>query len=436
VNGFITNAANNIPVSGANYGMEYYSEAGAGWTFYTTSSTPGNLVPGTGYMVRNTTDGAVSSAGALTAANTDVVLTRTKYGWNSVGNPFPCSIGVRSDASTTENFLTKNAAQLDPSYAALYVWDGTAYKIISNAGFTPPGGKALLDQAYMQPGQGFVVKSKTGGATVSFTTAMRLHENTASNFKSAKVPWPGINVKVSSATKSTSTAIALNEKMTKGLDPTDDAGQFGGDATFKLYSRLVEDNGINFALQCLPMNGFDSMTVPLGFDCSTTGNVTFSADVVSLPDGMKAILVDSLLHKYTDLSDSTAKYTVALTSTNAGIGRFFINLSAAPTSVQSTSATTATPIVPATPASPTAVNETQGDKGMEIYTMNREIVIKGQVTEKNQANLYEISGRLVHIYKLQQGDITILPLPDLSSGVYFIKVYGNGVNKSQKILLE
>jgi hypothetical protein len=184
------------------------------------------------------------------------------------------------------------------------------------------------------------------------------------------------------------------------------------------------------------MNGFDSMTVPLGFDCSTTGNVTFSADVVSLPDGMKAILVDSLLHKYTDLSDSTAKYTVALTSTNAGIGRFFINLSAAPTSVQSTSATTATPIVPATPASPTAVNETQGDKGMEIYTMNREIVIKGQVTEKNQANLYEISGRLVHIYKLQQGDITILPLPDLSSGVYFIKVYGNGVNKSQKILLE
>jgi hypothetical protein len=442
VSGFITNVANTIPTSGIKYGMEYYSEPGNGWTFYTTASTPGNLVPGTGYLVRHTTDAAVISAGTMDGATANIAVPRTNFGWNSLGNPFPCSIGVRSDATTTENFLTKNAAQLDPNYAALYVWDEPAtivagvsyYKIICNAGFINNTGRTVLDQAYMQPGQGFVVKAKSGGGTVSFTQAMRLHENTGTYFKSAPVPWPGINLKVSSTTKTTSTAITLNEKMTRGLDPTYDAGLLGGDPAFKLYSRLVEDNGVNFALQCLPLDGFEKMTVPLGFDCTTAGTVTFSADVFTLPDNVKAVLVDSLLGISTDLSVPQASYTVTLTAASSGIGRFYLNLSAPP--VESSKTTTVSPASPAFPTSPTGVNEDQADHHLDIYTIGNEIVIKGAVTEKNSANLYDLTGNLIRIYKLQPGNLNILPTQRLPFGVYLVKVYGDGVIRSQKIVLE
>jgi hypothetical protein len=378
----------------------------------------------------------------MDGATANIAVPRTNFGWNSLGNPFPCSIGVRSDATTTENFLTKNAAQLDPNYAALYVWDEPAtivagvsyYKIICNAGFINNTGRTVLDQAYMQPGQGFVVKAKSGGGTVSFTQAMRLHENTGTYFKSAPVPWPGINLKVSSTTKTTSTAITLNEKMTRGLDPTYDAGLLGGDPAFKLYSRLVEDNGVNFALQCLPLDGFEKMTVPLGFDCTTAGTVTFSADVFTLPDNVKAVLVDSLLGISTDLSVPQASYTVTLTAASSGIGRFYLNLSAPP--VESSKTTTVSPASPAFPTSPTGVNEDQADHHLDIYTIGNEIVIKGAVTEKNSANLYDLTGNLIRIYKLQPGNLNILPTQRLPFGVYLVKVYGDGVIRSQKIVLE
>jgi hypothetical protein len=274
----------------------------------------------------------------------------------------------------------------------------------------------------MQPGQGFIIKSKTGGATVSFTQAMRLHENTGSNFKSALVPWPGINMKVSSATKSASTAIALNEKMTKGLDPTFDAGQFGGDATFKLYSRLVEDNGINFALQCLPVDAFGHMRVPLGFDCAAGGQVTFSADVVPFPDGIRVFLVDSLMGEFIDFSSPDASYSTTIAPGTTGIGRFYLNITGS--SASGSSGSSATPVT------------TIEQSSFEIYSNGQEITVKGAVKSNTQANLYDLTGKLLKTYTLQPGNLNILPASDLSLGVYFIRVVGDGVNKSQKILLE
>lgn len=425
---FVTNGSNTIPVSGNNYGMMNYSESGGGWVYYTVSPAPvGNLSVGTGYLLRHTVNDSVSLAGPLNAATTNVNITKSANGWNGIGNPFPCSIGVRSDATSSDNFLTYNASQLDPSFAALYLWDEPAvrtsgvsyYNIICNAGFVSTTGRTVIDQAYMQPGQGFIVKAKTGGGTVSFTTNMRLHENTGSYFKSARVSWPGINLVVSSANKSASTAITFHQNMTRGLDVTYDTGLMGGDPAFSLYSRLVEDNGVKFMLQCLPDDGFDNMRIPIGLDCKVGGTVTFTAEIVPLPPGIKAILADSLLGKFTDLEEPSATYTTTVNPNTSGIGRFFLNISTSVTSA----------------VSATSVNSIDYH-AIDIYANGKEIIIKGKVNNNTKANLYDITGLLIRSYNLQPSDINILPDDGLPTGIFVVKVFGDGLSVNKKVFLE
>jgi hypothetical protein len=356
----------------------------------------------------------------LNAASTDVTITKSANGWNCIGNPFPCSIAVRSDASTAEKFLTSNAGQLDPSYAVLYLWDEPVvrisgvsyYKILGNAGFT--SSKPAIDQTYLQSGQGFIVKSKESGGTVGFTTGMRIHENTGSFFKSTTVSWPGIDLIVSSATKSASTAITLHEGMTTGLDVTYDAGLLGGDPSFRLYTRLVEDNGVNFMLQCLPIDGFDNMTVPVGFDCLDGGTVTFTSNIVPLPAGINAVLSDNLLGKYTDLLAPSASYTTNINPNTSGIGRFFLNIS----------------------TTPTFINTITDKHSLDIYSVRKEIIVNGKVNAGTRANLYDLVGRLIRNYMLSSSDINTLPADNIPSGVYILQVFGEGLNQNSKLFLK
>ena len=418
--GFATLASNTIPTSGSNFGMMFYSEGVGNWVYYTNPAA-GNMAVGTGYLVRHTTNDSVSMQGTLNTVDPSVAITKSLNGWNCLGNPFPCSIKVSSDATIGDNFLDYNANQFDASFAALYLWDEPAvrtsgvsyYKIICNAGFTSTTNRPVLNQAYLQPGQGFIVKSKTGGGVMDFTTAMRAHENTSSFFKSAKVSWPGINLIVNSATKKASTAVTLHENMTRGLDITYDAGLMGGDPAFKLYSRLVEDNGVNFAIQCLPIDGFDNMCVPIGFDCKDGGTVTFTSDVEPFPSGVKVILADSLLKVFTDFHESSATYTTTVNPNTSGYGRFYLNISNTSTEVH--------PI---------------DDQHIIIYAVRDEIIVKGKVTATTRANLYDLTGHLMRTYLLNPSDINILPANGMPTGFYILKVFGDHLNENKKVFLE
>jgi hypothetical protein len=154
------------------------------------------------------------------------------------------------------------------NYGAIYIYDSKhengSYRIINNV----PVGKPELYQNYLQPGQGFIVKSKEGGGSISFTSGMRGHvtEATAPFFtKSTTGAWSLLRLQVACEHKMATTIIAFNGNMSRGLNPTYDAGQYGADPEFKLYTRLAEDDeGVNFAIQALPDYGFEDMVIPSG----------------------------------------------------------------------------------------------------------------------------------------------------------------------------
>jgi len=418
IQNFIANSQITYSSANSNYAITHYDEKKpgmdfGGWSSYYTSSTGGDMVKGKGYIAGRTENGLFMFSGELTSSNVTIPVTRDANGWNAIGNPFPSAIGARTSASSVQNFIDHNADQLDPDFAAIYIYDPSdgTYKVINNVvseGF---------DQDYIQSGQGFLVKSSTGGGNISFTTSMRAHDNSTSFYKkSSNSLWPVINLQVMSDNRNASTLIAFNGSMTRGLDPTYDAGQYGADESFRLYTRLVEeDNGVNMAIQALPDYGFEDMIIPVGFDFAEGGEVTFSAANIRLPTGARAILEDRELDILTDLAHDN--YTVVLGENFSGPGRFFVHTDIQITDVED-------PLYG------------EDDTVLNIYSYGKEIFIEGEISENSYAALFDLTGKRIMTMRLQPSERNTFRVDDLTRGIYIIHVSGSGKDRAKRLFIE
>lgn len=398
--------SNPIPTKPSSniYGMEYYGEYTGGWQFFTISPVPsGDLEPGVGYMVRRDDDGIVSFSGTMTNSPFWIPVTRAGKGWNAVGNPFTSSIGMNAGTTST-NFLTYNAEQqsIDSSYAAIYLWEGTAYTTINNSS----------DPTCIQPGQGFIIKATSTAQYAYFTSAMQCHDNPSFYKKSSFTPWPEIKLNAKCGGDSVYTSVKFREGMTRGLDVTYDAGQFGGSTKLNIFSKLVDDNGVNFAIQCLPDTTGSDMVVPVGVVCSAGGTVDFTASITSLPEGYTAVLEDRELGVFTDLETAGQKYEIALPASTDVTDRFFLHTKYSTTNVDPV---TALKIV--------------------TYAVDRTIYIKGEVPEKTRAALFDMSGRkLLDVY-LEPSDMNVINAGNVKAGIYLVVLSGRGVQQTNKVML-
>ena len=398
-----------------DYAMNQYVEdkgsGSGGWGDYDyDEATEDLMVSGQGYLTALREFNPLVFKGQL-VQSANISISHDAHGWNAIGNPFASAIGVTSTAVSAQNFLGVNAGQLDENFAALYIYDPATkdYKIINNAGDD-------LDQNYLQPGQGFLVRSAPDGGTINFTGGMQHHHHTSAFFKkSAETRWRIIKLKVTNDYRETETVIRFHRDMTRGLDPTYDAGQYGADPGFRLYTRLVEDdNGINFAIQALPDHGLEDMVIPVGFDFAEGGEVTFSAEELILPPGSDAILEDRALNIFTDLLHDN--YTVTLEESSSGTGRFFIHTDIQITSVEE--------IIDA------------AGKSLNIYSYGKEIFIQGEVMENSSATLYDLMGRKIRTVILEPAEMNSFRVDDLDRGIYLLRVSGRSVDQIGRLFIE
>ena len=413
---FIQAAGNAISVNGSSqYGMMDYNETGNSWNPYFTTGTGGNLAAGKGYSLRKSANGIVAFKGTLTSGTKTVTLSKVgAEGWNCVGNPYPSAMNMNTAASAANNFLKTNAidaSNLDPSYACIYVWDedALAYKILGNLNF----GVRDLGQNVFQSGQGFFVKANNSSSSIQFTSAMQVHQ-TGTALKSGQLSWPGFELSVTSADVKASTVVAFNSQMTKGLDPTYDAGLLRGTSGLELYSRLVNDNGVDFAIQCLPEN-YNSLVIPLGVESKTGGEITFSAETVELPTACSVILEDKLTKTFTSLSGG-ATYKTTVSAGTTATGRFYIHTSYLTTGTSG--------LLP-----------TEGFR-LKAYPVDEVIWIEGQVSSLAKAWLFNINGSKLGEFNLQEGNRNNISTSGFTSGVYILKVTdGNNTFTSKLVLI-
>jgi hypothetical protein len=404
------------PVSNASLpsGQTYwrYDEPTGNW-IETTS-----CMSGLGYTIL-TSGNTVSFTGSLvnSASQTGTAPYTTPYtqdrdgwgggGWNLLGNPFTCSL----DGPL---FISANAASMDASYQAIYIYNGTDYYYIATS---TPGypGLGSFSGTDVQAGQGFFVLAHHNSVPFSFTGSMRKHNTSAVMTKSASVEnvWPGLQLKVKYRDKESSTLIVYNENMTAGLDSGYDIGLLSSGSDVEIYTALAaKDNDVNFARQALPLKDCINIIVPIGIDSENGGEVTFSAFTVPL-ENYTFYLEDTATGISTDLS--TKSYTVTLPEKTYGTGRFFIIASA---------------------NTPTGIEKTQSDDpGVRIWTSNDQVIFRGEVSDKAFCEIYNVNGKKILDKRLSGGELNTITIPSGLKGVFIVRVSDGVKVTARKVAL-
>ncbi len=368
-----------------------------------------------GYAINYITDDeTLSLAGVPYTADQSIAVSKTtnstNEGANLVGNPFCSAIAINSTADASNNFLADNSALLDDNYQAIYVWNEQAdysygarsdYEVICNVGFSGEGSGSLFGKDYVEAGQAFMVKVKQAGNIV-FNKSIRKHGD--AQFCKSGEEWPGMELKVSGADGlQNSSIIAFHENMTKGLDPSYDAAKLKGNLDIALYTRLINDNGNDFAVQALPMIRNESYTVAVGVDISENQVLTFSAYHENM-DFTQIHLEDCALGIFTNLKEND--YTAELTE--SGVGRFYLHF-----------------------GDLTDIEEQQAENAVSVWAAKGMINIQSNHDLSNShISITDLTGRVLGIY-----DGTESIAAPKTAGVYFVSLYIDDQRVTRKVLV-
>ena len=413
----------NIPVIGSTTAYEFseFSNSGIfGWNpnftvDYLNKNPTKALEFGKGYWVR-TASGAnperLDFEGVLNSpSTTSINLSSTAAdGWNLIGNPLAAAIKLSDntpETSETDNFLEVNQANFDPNSYGVYKLNGASgdndeYEVINKTS----------GNTFAKVGQGFFVKKKDNAivTSMSVTPAMQFHI-TSDQLKTGELTYPEIKLTVSGSGKSASTKIKFIETTHEGLDVGYDAGIFKANPEFSLYTKLVEDNGSDFQLQCLPTNQYDKLVIPIGLDYKNGGEVVFSALASNLDAGCTMILEDVITNSFTDLSKNN--YKTEVTANTAGSNRFFLY----------------------TAKIKGFENQITDGKRIAYSISNIEIRLIGKVSDGAEATLYDASGRIILFKILGAGILNIIDLPNIKSGLYLLNINDKGATQTIKVLI-
>lgn len=416
---FMTGNSIYSPDGGTNYNFYRWDEDNNYWIIYGSTGEPeafgdDTFLDAKGYSLSRSSEGVITFDGAIRTNDVSYNATYTAgfgKGWNMVGNPFTSALAVTSDATTQDKFLTNaaNLALLDDNYTALYIWnegDGYQnnrddYQVIGNAVL---GSYSEIDQDYVQPGQAFMVKVSSAGS-LQFNEEMQAHASV--NFYKDKEIWPSIELLVEGNGLINTTAIGFHEGMTKGLDPSYDVGKLKGNHDIALYTRLLEDNGTDFAIQALPNKNIEDLVVPVRIDVSTAAVYEFSAHQQNL-DNYSVLLEDRQENTFTDLRLKSYFATIS----ESGTGRFYLHFKDA-----------------------TAIGEIAPETNISFKVMDGKIIITNPDKEKGIINLMNISGQILSKIELNGNEVQAFPIHPVS-GIYLIHIKTDKEYVSRKVFIK
>ncbi|MCE5174342.1 MAG: LamG-like jellyroll fold domain-containing protein [Bacteroidales bacterium] len=390
------------PDNSSQKALKDYNESTNTWNGLTyTTSTTDLLSLGKGYAVWPSSAGVVSYTGTLPTGTQTISVTRTNdHGWNCIGNPYTSSIAINTAAGTS-NFINTNSTKLENSYGAIYVWNpaNESYSIFS-----------LGDETayYLPVGQAFFVKAKTSGTTqVSFTSAMQQHQPGAT-FRSATAERPEIDIDATMNGKKSMAKVRFIENATRGLDFGYDAGAFK--TGFDVYTKLVEDNGVDFAIQSLPVDPGNGYVIPVGLETSESGTLKLSLTPINLPAGCTMAFEDTQLGTSTEIDESTKTLTVEVTS-GTTLERFYLNVNKSSTSMEEISS------------------------NLTVTSSEGVITIHGAVKDDATATLYDLQGRFLTTVLLS-GSINRIRTNSLTDGIYLLQLKQPGNVRNLKVILK
>ena len=391
--------------SGTNVGIAIYNNSIRAWNYYTSTSS-GTMGSGIGYglLVRS---GNISFTGSMPIGPVNTSSPEGLDGWNLIGNPYPSYLAINNSADAT-NFIDVNSSSLSNSYVSIYLWDAisSGVKVINHAS----------DSYDISPGQGFFVNVNGDGDSVSFTEGMQSHQSSGVFYRTTE-PTPTVVLAIEKTGDVKTTTLKYFDTTTAGLDLGYDAGAFtgGSESAFKLNTHLVEDSqGLDFMLQCLSTQEYETSIVPVALTIVAGSEVVFSVEALNLPADIKVFLEDKMTNTFTRLDEANSEYIVTLTESENGIGRFYLH----------------------TKSSILNTNDINLNNISIYKTDSSTIRIVGLPDGKSTFKLFNILGVPVINTTFMANGVSEIKLPLLPAGIYIVQLKNEFGKVIKKIILE
>ena len=301
---------------------------------------------------------------------------------------------------------SQNSSVLRDDAQAVYYWDESQndYETKNNAS----------GAIYADPGQGFIVMAKSASESLELNVSTRKH-GTSTFFKNSNsddISRIEIIVNCLNNT-SNSTSIAFLPDMTFGLDPSYDAAKLKGNPDIALYTKLVEDNGVDFAIQALPPLNTEKLEVKIGLDVNNAGSYNLKIkELQNFDEAISIKLEDKETGSLIDLRQ-IEEYLFNVNQTGQIRERFVLHFNNA-TGIE---------------------DQPQIQSNFQAWAANKTIHILNPENQKGTIRIINIYGQELDKYKLngdQQQSFTI----NAPTGYYVVSISGKEFSVNKKVLIK
>ncbi|MBI9065893.1 MAG: T9SS type A sorting domain-containing protein [Salinivirgaceae bacterium] len=371
-----------------------------------TGSTTISAMEGTSIWF--TANKTLSFSGTFNTGSQSIGVTNTSagdaYGWNLVGNPYPCTIDWEASGWTLTN-VDATAYYYNSSSGGYTTWNRTTS--------TGDGSK------YIAACQGFFVHASANG-TIGTTNAVRA-SNSQDFRKSIDSEKQMVRLQAKKEGTTTNAFIVFYDGATDYFDSEFDAYKkfTNNENTAQIFSMPDENTALAIdtynpdKLTYLSENDF---SVNMGVRVLQDGEIIFSAsEILNIPDNIYIYLFDNVTNTYTNLKSKS--YYVYLNAGDYAFGYCLDRFSMIFTS------------------NALSLDEDKNINDLLIYTYGKTIFIK--TNEFNRTNSYiqtfDISGRVVDAKNTNNSALQKVYVSQ--PGTYILKIIFKDFTVTQKVVV-
>lgn len=378
--------------------------------YASTDATP--LAAGKGYRAGSVSGETLTYSGVVQTADTPLSLSLGSAGFKEtslVGNPFTTHI----HAGAIVTALGASTA-IDPSYAAIYGYDGEATTEVSSWKVI----NSFSSSELITPGQGFIIISSAAGGSFTIPkSARRVSAIAQDDFITGRQALPSsFKLKLYKGSNIFETSLYfIDANGSRGLDVTYDAGSLGSD----IGTHLVENSqgGVNLAIQALSTADLTATdyVIPVEVSVAAGLEATISVDDLNVPSGTEFFLHDYELNTQTRITSDD--YTFTPTSDLSGVGRFYLS----------------------------TTSETFSNEGLSalLYSVEvsfirstKKLLVQGQLRSDYVLKLIDMKGSVVREYHLKASQTKHeIDVSDIESAVYVAILGNNDQSKATKLII-
>jgi hypothetical protein len=444
------NGLPTTPITLSNYWIYKFQNATNAYANWSSIGSTGLLQPGQGYTLKGSGVASESQNYTFVGKPNNGLITSTvaANNLNLCGNPYPSALDVSKfiDDNLTsitgtlyfwEHFSTNtshNLIQYQGGYATRTKVGGTPP--VTPAGISTTGSSSRVAKQFIPVGQGFFVTGNTTGGTITFNNSQRLfikedNPSAMSMYRNPQLsnqtitnpedeylitPYQKIRLKYHSPNEINKQLLIgfMNEMATDGVDLGYDGLSIDNNPTdvyFKLNNEKYNIQGVGY---------FDSSnSYPIGLQTETAGISKISLEELEVFDSNQDVFIyDSVQNTYTNIQQQAFEVDLPAGTYEDRFFLRFVN----PNSL--------------------GVNENNLDNLLDIlYSSSMEKLVINNLTnsiEMNTVELFNLNGQKIYSWKIDNPSqsAVILPVHNLSTSVYIVKVITNKGLLSKKVIIE